>query len=163
MQLIKHGCAHHTRIWTSLWQKALNTHSPWTFYAEILGETKSSCVFSRLVLGSAWLKWEVISMTHPEFSLNSASANFYCSRIKWRGSSFSNYSKYLLGLHQARSALSRECLALQPEKRRGSWGSAAQNIHVDGSQMCQLPFVSFHLTQVPTPFLKPHPDISGSV
>lgn len=115
-----------------------------------------NAVFPWLVLCSAWLKWEVISMTHSEFSPNSASATFCCSVIKWRSTPSISGVYMKLGLHAG------GCLALQPEKQSKLrfcntehpcwWVSSAR-----------LPAVSFHLTQIPTPFLKPHPDVSASV
>lgn len=128
MPLIKHYCAHHTSTWTSPWQRALNTHSPWTFsYGEIFAETLSLPACSA---DWSWLKWDVISMTHSVFRLISIAA------VSNGGGPPSATTQSICWVYTKLGPHSRGCLALKPEKLRGSWGSAAQNIHVDGSQMC---------------------------
>lgn len=116
-------------------------------------------VFPWLVLCSAWSKWEVISMTCSVFvhHMNCASATFCCSIIKCRST-----LKYLLGLHQARPACWRmfSSATWKPDEAEVLQHRVSRLMVL---KCAHLPAASFHLTQIPTPFLKPCADVSVSV
>lgn len=115
-QLIKHGCAHHITIWTSLIESS--KHSLSLNFPKGRKSWRNT-VFPWLLLCSAWLK--ILSEL--------CSATFCCSIIKWRSTPSICWIYIKLGLHAGR------CL-LCNLKNKGSWGSAAQSIQVDGPQEC---------------------------